>query len=194
MRGLCSPSSSDLIEEYPVASELTEAMIVNGIVLATVLATDLGPARRIGMMRVLRPIIAAAVIIPLFISRPVGHGTALAIELAGAAAGVLAGLTVAALMHVYRSPVTGAPVSRAGTGYATLWVVIIGARAAFSYGAAHWFNRPLVNWAIANDVSAAAITDALIFMAVLMVIVRTAVLAIRAARLPQPAAPSVERV
>jgi hypothetical protein len=29
-------------------SELTEAMIVNGVVLATVLATDLGPARKVG--------------------------------------------------------------------------------------------------------------------------------------------------
>ena len=37
-------------------SELTEAMIVNGVVLATVLATDLGPARKIGPMRLLRPV------------------------------------------------------------------------------------------------------------------------------------------
>jgi hypothetical protein len=35
-------------------SELTEAMIVNGVVLATVLASDLGPARKIGRMRLLR--------------------------------------------------------------------------------------------------------------------------------------------
>jgi hypothetical protein len=173
--------------EAIVASELTEAMVVNGIVLATVLATDLGPTRKIGLMRIARPIIAAAVIIPLFISRPVGHGTGLAIELAGVAAGVLAGLAVAAQMHVRRDPGTGAPVSRAGAGYAALWIGIIGARAAFSYGVVHWFNGPIVAWAVANDVSAAAITDALIFMAVVMVVVRTAVLAIRAARLPQAA-------
>ena len=35
-------------------SELTEAMIINGVVLATVLATDLGPARKIGRGRLLR--------------------------------------------------------------------------------------------------------------------------------------------
>ena len=34
-------------------SELTEAMIVNGVVLATVLATDLGPARKISKIRCL---------------------------------------------------------------------------------------------------------------------------------------------
>jgi len=38
-------------------SQLTEAMIVNGVVLATVLASDLGPARKIGRMRLLRLVI-----------------------------------------------------------------------------------------------------------------------------------------
>ena len=35
--------------------------------------------------------------------------------------------------------------------YAIFWVVVIGARAAFSYGAGHWFQGPLVSWAIANQ-------------------------------------------
>ena len=165
-------------------SELTEAMIVNGVVLATVLASDLGPARAIGPMRLLRPVIAAAVIIPLFVSRPVTHGTGLAVEIAGTVAGLLGGLAAAALMDVYRSPRTGRPVSRAGAPYAIFWVAVIGARAAFSYGAGHWFQAPLVSWAIANQVTVAAITDGLIFMAIAMVLVRTGALGIRASRLP----------
>jgi hypothetical protein len=167
-------------------SELTEAMIVNGVVLATVLATDLGPARKIGAMRLLRPVIAAAVIIPLFVSRPVTHGTGLAVEIAGAIAGLLGGLAAAALMGVYRSPQTGQPVSRAAVPYAIFWVVVIGARAAFSYGAGHWFQGPLVSWAIANQVTVAAITDGLIFMAIAMVLVRTIGLGVRASRLSVP--------
>jgi hypothetical protein len=167
-----------------MVSELTEAMIVNGVVLATVLASDLGPARKIGPMRLVRPLVAVAVIIPLFVSRPVTHGSGLAVELAGGVAGLLGGLAAAALMRVYRSPETGRPVSRAGIPYAIFWIVIIGARAAFSYGASHWFAAQIVSWAIANKVSAAAITDGLIFMAVVMVLARTVGLGARASRLP----------
>jgi hypothetical protein len=169
-------------------STLTEAMIVNGVVLATVLASDVGPARKIGTMRLLRPVIAAAVIIPIFVKSPVTHGTGLAVEIAGVAAGLLGGLAAAAMMRIYRSPETGRPVSAAGWPYVIFWTLIVGARAAFSYGAAHWFTDSIVTWAIANKVTEAAITDGLIFMAVVMVVMRTAVMAVRASRLRDQAA------
>jgi len=167
-------------------SQLTEAMIVNGTVLATVLASDLGPARKIGRMRLLRPVIAAAVIIPFFVRSPASGGAGLAVETAGIAAGLLGGLAAAALMRVHRTP-AGTPASSAGWAYAAFWALVVGARAAFSYGAAHWFTGPLAAWAIASQVSEAAITDGLIFMALTMIVVRTAGLRLRAARLPQPA-------
>jgi len=170
-------------QEDEMISELTEAMIVNGVVLAAVLASDLGTARKIGKARMLRPLLVAAVV-PVFIQRPVTGGTGLIVELAGIVAGVLGGLAAAALIKVYRSPETGAPVSRAGAGYAAFWTVIIAARAAFSYGSAHWFSDQIVSWAVANKVAEAAIVDGLIFMAIAMVLVRTAFLGVRAARLP----------
>lgn len=68
-----------------------------------------------------------------------------------------------------------------------MWTVVIGARAAFSYGSGHWFKAPLVSWAVANQVTVAAITDGLIFMAIVMVLVRTIGLRVRASRLPAPA-------
>jgi hypothetical protein len=165
-------------------SELTEAMIVNGVVLATVLATDLGPARKISNIRLLRPVIAAAVIIPFFVDWPATHGMALAVEIAGVAAGLLCGLAASALMGVYRSPTTGKPVSRAGLPYAIFWTAIIGGRAAFSYGSVHWFTAPLVSWGIAHQVGVAALADGLIFMAIAMILVRTVTLGVRASRLP----------
>src|SRR6202034_1092173 len=89
-RGLVS-SAGRTNEEHEMLSQLTEAMIVNGVVLVTVLATDVGPARKIGPARLLRPVIAAAVIIPLFVDRPATHGTSLVVEVAGIVAGVLVG-------------------------------------------------------------------------------------------------------
>ena len=168
-------------------SQLTEALIVDGVVLATVLGTDLGSARKIGPARLLRPVVAAAVIIPLFIDRPVTHGTGVVVEIAGVIAGLLGGLAAAALMGVYRSPKSGRPVSRAGWPYATFWIGVTAARAAFSYGSAHWFTAQLVSWAIANKVAEAAIVDGLVFMAIAMVLVRTLGLGVRASRLPASA-------
>lgn len=168
-------------------SELSEAMITNGVVLATVLASDLGPARKINRMRLLRPVIAGAAIIPIFAQSPATSGSGLAVEVAGVAAGVLGGLAAAALMRVRRNPATGKPASAAGWPYAIFWTLLVGARAAFSYGTAHWFTNSIVAWCVANQVPEAAIVDGLIFMAVAMIIVRTAGLAGRAARLPRPA-------
>ena len=86
-------------------------------------------------------------------------------------------------MRVYPSQLTGRPVSRAGYGYAALWTLVIAARAAFSYGSEHWFPSQLVNFCIAHQVTVAAITDALVFMAVAMLLTRTLGLAARAANL-----------
>lgn len=165
-------------------SSLTDAMIINAAVLFATLEADLGPHRKIGLVRILRTPLVVAAIIPLFLDRPVTHGNGLLVELAGIAAGLLGGLVVTTLMRVYRSPRTGDPVSAAGLPYAIVWTLIVAARAAFSIGAIHWFPAQLAQWCAAHQVTGAAITDGLIFMAITMVLVRTAGLAARAGRLP----------
>lgn len=165
-------------------SELVQAELINGAVLAATLHSDLGTHRKIGPVRLLRPALLGAGIVPLFIDPVATRGAGLAVELAGAAAGLLGGLAAVALTRVYRSPRTGKPVSRATWPYALLWTLVVGARAAFSYGAAHWFPAQLAQWCAARQVTGAAITDGLIFMAVAMVLTRTAGLAARAAALP----------
>jgi hypothetical protein len=165
-------------------SPLTEAMIINGAVLIAVLEGDLGPHRKIGRLRILRPLLTVALVVPLFLDRPVTHGNGLLVELAGLAAGLACGLAASMLMRVYRSPKTGKPASAAGFPYAIVWTVIVAARAAFSYGAVHWFPAQLVSWCTVHQVTLAAITDGLIFMAITMVLVRTLGLYARATRLP----------
>ena len=165
-------------------SPLTDAMIINGAVLFATLEGDLGSHRKIGLIRILRTPLVVAAIIPLFLDSPVTHGNGLLVELAGIAAGLLCGLVVTSLMRVYRSPKTGKPVSAAGLPYAIVWTLIVAARAAFSIGATHWFPAQLAQWCATHQVTGAAITDGLIFMAIAMVLVRTAGLAIGARRLP----------
>ena len=97
---------------------------------------------------------------------------------------MIGGLIALSLVRVYRSGPAGQPVSSAGWGYALLWTGVIGARALFSYGAGHWFGTQLGSWLAASSIPSATITDALIFMAVAMLLTRTAGLAIRARSLP----------
>ena len=165
-------------------SPLTQAMIINAAVLFATLEADLGPHRKIGLVRMLRTPLVVAAVIPLFLDGPVTHGNGLLVELAGIAAGLLGGLVVTTLMRVYRSPRTGKPVSAAGFPYAIMWTLIVAARAAFSCGAIQWFPAQLAQWCAAHQVTGAAITDGLLFMAITMVLVRTTGLAARTRRLP----------
>lgn len=163
---------------------MTSALLIDAFVLAAVLESDLGGHRRITIWRLLRPVLITAAIIPLFVEPVSTAGNRLLLEVALAAAGVVVGLAAMALMTVYRSPKTARAVSRAGGPYAALWAVVAGARAAFTYGSSHWFSSQLDHWMVHNAISADAITDALIFMAVTMVLARTGALAWRARRLP----------
>jgi hypothetical protein len=165
-------------------STLDTALILNAVVLAVVLEADLGPHRKISRLRVVRPILTAALIVPFFLEGVTCSGTGLLIEVAATVAGILLGLLAGRLVTVYRSPVTGQPTSRTGFGYAALWIIVIGARAAFSYGSSNWFGPQLGHWMTTNSVTVAAITDSLIFMAVAMLIARTLSLGIRAKTLP----------
>jgi hypothetical protein len=166
-------------------------LIVDALVLTAVLEADLGSHRKIGKFRIVRPLLIAGAIIPLYLKSVSTTGAGLSLEIALGAAGLVLGLVASALMTVYRSPKSGKPVSRARAGYAALWVVVIGARAAFSYGATHWFSSELGHWMIRNAVTGAAITDALIFMAVTMLLTRTLGLAVRAAKLGGQKTPGI---
>jgi len=162
-------------------SSLDQAMLINGIVLFAILEADLGRHRKIGAFRILRPLFMAAGIVPLYLTSLATKGTGLALEIAATVAGLLVGLIATGMTQVYRSPRTGRPVSRAGFGYALVWIVAIGGRAAFSYGSYHWFPTQLGHWMATQQVTADTITNGLVLMAVAMMLTRTLALATRAA-------------
>lgn len=161
---------------------MNSALIVDAVLLTAVLEADLGAHRKIGKFRILRPLGVAALIVPLYLVAVTTTGNGLSLEIAAGAAGIVLGLIATRLMGVYRSPDTNKPVSHAGFAYAALWAVVIGARAAFSYGSTHWFSQSLTTWMTQHSVTGAAITDALIFMAVAMLLTRTIAMAVRARR------------
>jgi uncharacterized membrane protein YidH (DUF202 family) len=173
---------------------MKQALIFNAIVLFVVLEADFGSHRKIGWFRLLRPLVTSGAAVFIFVKAVTTSGTGLTLELALTALGIVLGLTAISLMGVYRSPRTHKPVSRAGFAYVALWVVVVGARAAFSYGSVHWFGHQLDHWMAVHSVTSAALTDALLFMAIAMVVVRTVGLGLRARNLgPDDAAePSLQ--
>ena len=156
----------------------TDVLIVNLAVLFAVLEADLG-RRKISTFRIVRPLLLAAGIIPLFIKDVATSGNGEVLEIVLAGLGVLLGIAAASgLMKVVVDDRSHRPVSVAGAPYAAFWCSVIGARLLFTYGANHWYSTQLGHWMLTNGISVDALTDALIFMALAMAIARTGRLAV----------------
>lgn len=167
----------------------SSVLIVNLWVLLAVLEADLGH-RRITWFRIIRPLLAAGLVVPLFIDRPATTEAGGTLELALAGLGVLLGLSAATLfLQIGFDETKQRVVSIAGVAYGLFWCVIIGARLAFTYGANHWYTAPLGHWMATNGISADALTDGLIFMALAMAVTRTVRLAVGKTRAPRHTAP-----
>jgi hypothetical protein len=177
-------------------SSLLRVELINPILLISIIVFDVGRRRHIGWFRIAEPLVLVGAIVPFFFRVSGLTGAGALLELVGVLVGVAAGLIALSQTRVYRSPRTRRAVSAAGAGYVAFWVVFLGARALFVYGASDWFPAQLGAWLHSHDITSSAFSDAFIFVAITPLLTRTLGLALRTLRLQPRAevAPEIIRV
>jgi hypothetical protein len=135
--------------------------ILNLVVLAAVLEADLG-RRKIARRRLARPVIILGIVMVIYVRGIGTGGDALLFEALLAGAGVALGVAAGAIFRIFRGA-DGSAYSQAGVAYAARWVAV---------------------WLFTHRISGEPLTAGLIFMAAGMLLARTAMLYLRASRVP----------
>ena len=153
--------------------------VLNVGLLVYILGSNLG-TRRLTGGRLLLPVALVGVAAWFLLRNVPTLGNDVQLELVGAGVGIVLGVLAGLLVKVRRAG-TDAWVTTAGAAYAVLWVVVIGGRVAFAYGAEHWFPSAIGRYSMTHQITGAdAWTAAFVLMALAMVLVRVVVTALRA--------------
>lgn len=146
-------------------------LLLNLAVLVAVLSADLG-TRKVSVHRVLRPLLLALALIPLFVKHLPTSGNDLWLELVGLAAGSLLGMAATKLLRVRRDPGADRAVSHGGPAYALFWIAIVGARLWFSWAADHGLGPSVGTFLAHHSLSLVGLTNALVFFSLAMAVAR----------------------
>lgn len=159
----------------------TSQYLLNVGLLIVILGSSLG-TRTVTWRRLLIPLVSVLGAGTYFLQTVSTAGNDLYLEVAGLFAGLVFG--VIASLTVRMRAEGGRVVARAGVAFAAVWLVAIGGRMLFAYGAEHWFAREIFTFSVNNHITGAtAWTVAFVLMALTMVITRVAVAAGRTLRL-----------
>ena len=150
----------------------TSALILTAAILAGVFASDLG-RRAVTARRLRRPLIIAGIAGSMYLTALATSGPAWRSSSQAAGTGAVLGLLAASFMRVEHDANNGEVFTRAGVGYALIWIATAAARLAFIYGTHHWFAGSLDSWMLAHHITADALTDALVLEALAMTTART---------------------
>lgn len=171
-------------------------LILQLVILGVVLESDLG-RKKIGGFRVARPLVAAILIVPFFITGFPTSDHNLLLQGLGALAGIVLGLIAVSpalvavdfdpyfqgrLARLRKKPGKPSAISVAGAGYAGLWILVSVARIIFSYTSQHEFPDALQRFLVQHQLAADGLTNALMFLAVGMDTFRSIGLIVRARR------------
>lgn len=156
----------------------TEQWLLNLGLLVFILGSNLG-TRIVSRRRLVLPLVLAALAGILLLPGAPALGNDRTLAVIGAGAGIALGIVAGAFMAVERGT-DGSIVSRAGTAYALLWILVIGGRIAFAESATGWAAGAVRDFSISNHISgSAAWTAAFVIMALAMVGSRVLTTALR---------------
>jgi hypothetical protein len=163
----------------------TSQYVLNLGLLALILVTNLG-THPLTRRRMLLPVALVAVAGYVYLRDLPTLGNDTRLELAGLTLGAVLGVVAALLVVVGRGS-DGRVVTTAGAAFATLWVVVIGGRVLFAYGAEHWFGPAIGRFSHIHEITGGdAWTAAFVLMALAMVVTRVLVTGAQATRIERP--------